>query len=110
LRVVVVSFVVVVVGFVSGVVGLRAGLVVVVDVVGVVVVDEVGVVVVVVGVSQTVMVTVAGKGPFSTVLAEGLWLCTVPGVPPLWLQSTWVKAGVSPATPEIAELAAPCVS
>jgi hypothetical protein len=72
--------------------------------------DVVVVVVVVVGCWQTVMVTVWGKGGLKTVPAEGLSLCTVPTVPPLWEQSTGVKDGVRPGVADMAALAALWVS
>ena len=67
-------------------------------------------VVVVVEAEHTVIVTVCGKGGLSTVPAEGLWLCTWPGVPPLDEQSTWVNTGLSPGVDEIALPATVCVS
>jgi hypothetical protein len=72
--------------------------------------DVVEVVVLVVGCSQTVMVTVCGNGGLRTVPAAGLSLCTVPTVPPLCEQSTGVKTGVSPGVFVMAALAALCVS
>jgi hypothetical protein len=66
------------------------------------------VVVLVGGCSHTVMVTFCGG--VTSDPAEGLCVWTVPGVPPLDEQSTWVNEGVSPGVAEIAELAAACVS
>ncbi len=76
----------------------------------VVVVAAVVVVVVVDVVEHTEMVTVWGNGGFSTVPAEGLWLCTWPAVPPLEEQSTCVNVGFRPGVPEIALPAALCES
>jgi hypothetical protein len=73
-------------------------------------VDVVLVVVVVVCCWHTVMVTVCGKGGLRTVPAEGLSVCTVPTVPPLWEQSTGVKEGVRPGVADMAALAALWVS
>jgi hypothetical protein len=68
------------------------------------------VVVVVAACWQTVMVTVCGKGGLKTVPAEGLSLCTVPTVPPVWEQSTGVKDGERPGVAVMAALAALWVS
>jgi hypothetical protein len=80
-----------------------------VEVVVVVVVADTVVVVVVVA-EHTFMLTVWGNGGLKTVPAEGLWLSTVPGTPPLCEQSTCVKAGVRPGVLEMAPLATACVS
>jgi hypothetical protein len=67
-------------------------------------------VVVVVVVEHTVMVTFCGNGELSTVPAEGFWLCTWPGVPPLWEQSIWLNTGVRPGVFEMLVFAALWVS
>jgi hypothetical protein len=64
-------------------------------------------VVVVVDAEQTVTVTVWGNGGLNTVPAEGLWLCTMPGLPPVCEQSTVVTAEVRPGVAAIAARAPP---
>jgi hypothetical protein len=105
-----VVFGIVVVGVVFGIVVVGVVIRVLPVDVGVVVPPPDVVVVVLLACEHTLIVTVWGKGGLSTVPADGFWVWTVPGVPPVCEQSTMVNTDVSPGVAVMAAPAEPWVS